>query len=354
MNMSYNSIDLFAGCGGLTEGMRQAGFDTRIAIELEASPARAFLLNHADTRLIEKDIRQVKLDKVEAELAGEPLHLLAGCPPCQGFSSVRKLNQRASVRDPRNKLVLEYFRFVERLRPQTLMMENVPGLTDYYLFKKIVRDLKALGYFIDYQVVNVKDYGVAQSRRRLVMVGSLLGKLSVATGIEKLVTVRETISHLPPPSKSKDKLHKIVAKHTPAVLERIRLTPKDGGSRKDLPPELTLKCHNDPRIGFNDIYGRLRWDAVSTTITGGCLNPSKGRFLHPHQDRVITPREAALLQSFPEAYVFPTDIPKHDLALMIGNALPPAFSHAQSLNIRKHLEVYSANAHSPVMQSSCN
>ncbi|MFU1478707.1 DNA cytosine methyltransferase [Roseovarius sp. C7] len=337
----YNSIDLFAGCGGLTEGMRRAGFKTRVAVELEAEPAKAFRLNHPDAQLIQEDIRAIDMEDVKKMLDGSPLHLLAGCPPCQGFSSVRKLNKRASVRDPRNQLVVEYFRFVEELRPQTIMMENVPGLADYYLFKKIVKQLKNIGYSIDTQIVNVKDYGVPQSRRRLVMVGSTLGPITVAQGLKSHTTVRDTIGHLPTPEETSDPVHKIVARHSDAIRRRISLTPKNGGSRKDLPPEYTLDCHKDTAIGFNDVYGRLRWDTISTTITGGCLNPSKGRFLHPEQDRAITPREAALLQSFPEDYIFPVDVRKQSLALMIGNALPPAFSFTQSENIANHIAAHS-------------
>ncbi|GAI81667.1 unnamed protein product, partial [marine sediment metagenome] len=122
------------------------------------------------------------------------------------------------------------------------------------------------------------------------------------------------------------------------VQERINLTPKDGGSRKDLPEKYELKCHKGKNIGFNDVYGRLRWNDYSTTITGGCLNPSKGRFLHPEQNRNISAREASLLQSFPPDYVFPTDVPNLNISLMIGNALPPKFSYYQSLNIKNHLK----------------
>ena len=340
-DFKYTSIDLFAGCGGLTEGMRRAGFNTRVAVELEAEPAKAFRLNHPDAQLIQEDIRAIDLQAVKRMLNGSPLHLLAGCPPCQGFSSVRKLNKRASVRDPRNQLVVEYFRFVEGLRPQTIMMENVPGLADYYLFKKIVKQLKNIGYSIDTQIVNVKDYGVPQSRRRLVMVGSTLGPITVAQGLKSHTTVRDTIGHLPTPDETSDPVHQIVARHSDAIKRRISLTPKNGGSRKDLPPEYTLDCHKDTAMGFNDVYGRLRWDTISTTITGGCLNPSKGRFLHPEQDRAITPREAALLQSFPEDYIFPVDVRKQSLALMIGNALPPAFSFTQSENIANHIAAHS-------------
>lgn len=334
----YNSVDLFAGCGGLTQGMHDAGFQTKVAVELELDAARAYKLNHPNTTVIQKDIRKISISEIKEGLGDEPLHLLAGCPPCQGFSSVRRLNRKKSVQDKRNNLVVEYFRMVKELRPLTIMMENVPGLKDYYLFKDIVKELDDLGYDPKVEVVNVKDYGVPQSRRRLVMVGSLLGNLEIAKGSNEKVTVRDTIADMKTPEETSDTLHKIVAKHTPKVMERIKLTPKNGGSWKDLPEEYILECHKKENVGFNDIYGRLRWDNYSTTITGGCLNPSKGRFLHPEQDRVLTPREATLLQSFPENYRFPLDMPKQALALLIGNALPPKFSFFQSKNIADHLK----------------
>jgi len=252
---------------------------------------------------------------------------------------VRRLNKKRNKRDERNSLLLEYLRLVIELRPIAIMLENVPGILNYYLFPRFLSDLERLGYRLDYSVVNIKDYGIPQSRRRLVLVGSLLGDIRVANPKAKSIpTVRDTIGELPPPGTTTDWLHKIIATHTPEVMERIRLTPKDGGSRKDLPKQFTLSCHKAIVSGFNDIYGRLRWDSVSSTITGGCLNPSKGRFLHPEQDRCISAREAALLQSFPKDYMFAEGTSKTDLALMIGNALPPKFSYYQSKNIFEHLK----------------
>ncbi|MDL2271798.1 DNA cytosine methyltransferase [Desulfovibrio sp. OttesenSCG-928-I05] len=338
----FFSVDLFAGCGGLTQGMHAAGFKTMVAVELEAVAARAYSLNHPNTIILTKDVRQVTSEEIKLHLGDNPLHLLAGCPPCQGFSSVRRLNRAEFAPDNRNGLVEEYFRLIKELRPLTIMMENVPGLLHYSLFQSIRAELGALGYAPQVEIVNVRNYGVPQNRKRLVMVGSLLGKLNISKGTTERVTVRDTIAHLPKPADSIDPLHRIVACHTPKILERIKLTPKDGGSRKDLPKEYTLECHKGSNIGFNDIYGRLRWDDYSTTITSGCLNPSKGRFLHPEQDRALTPREAALLQSFPPDYKFPTDIPKQALALLIGNALPPKFSYYQSKNIYEHLQAHNA------------
>jgi DNA (cytosine-5)-methyltransferase 1 len=333
------SIDLFAGCGGLTEGMHKAGFDTKVAVELVEPAAKAYKLNHTDTKIIEKDIRKITKKEVSDALDGKRPHLLAGCPPCQGFSSIRRLN-RGSVEDHRNDLVLEYLRFVKEHMPYTIMMENVPALLKYDLFQQVVNELRSIGYFIDVEVVNVKNYGVPQSRRRLVMVGSLLAPIKVAKGTNEKITVRDMISGLESMATTQDPIHRITAKHTDAVMDRIKLTPKNGGSSKDLPKRFQLTCHKKENVGFNDVYGRLRWDDYSTTITGGCLNPSKGRFLHPEEDRVITPREAALLQSFPLNYKFPFDIPKQALALLIGNALPPKFSYVQSQNIEKHLRMH--------------
>jgi DNA (cytosine-5)-methyltransferase 1 len=335
--MKLLAVDLFSGVGGLSEGMQQAGFKTKLAFEIDEVASMAYKLNHKRTKVITQDIRSVKMAQIKRLLNGEVIHLLAGCPPCQGFSSVRRLNRLRAVTDKRNSLINEYVRFIKALRPYTIMMENVPGLVHYTLFQKAVRTLKKLGYCIDYKVVNVKDYGVPQSRKRLVLVGSRLGKITVADSINVKVTVKDVIGDLPTPEESDDKLHKIFPSHSDDVLNRIRLTPKDGGSRKDLPKEYLLKCHDKDNIGFNDVYGRLRWDDCSSTITGGCLNPSKGRFLHPSQDRNISAREAALLQSFPSNYKFPSSISKDRLALLIGNALPPKFSYYQSSNIMNHL-----------------
>lgn len=333
----YLAIDLFSGVGGLTAGMHRAGFKTEMAFELDELASKAYNLNHKKTKVITQDIRKVDIEEVKQQLNGQTIHLLAGCPPCQGFSSMRRLNKQKSARDDRNRLVLEYLRFVKELQPLTIMMENVPGLINYYLFKKVVKELREIGYNPVVEILNVKDYGVPQNRKRLIMVGSRLGPLKVAEPINKKFTVRRTIGIMPLPEETDDPLHKIFPEHTPEIYQLIKDIPHNGGSRKDLGKDRQLKCHQKENVGFNDVYGRLRWDDYSTTITGGCLNPSKGRFLHPEQDRCISAREAALLQSFPKKYKFPVDAPRSSIALMIGNALPPRFSYYQSKNIKQHI-----------------
>jgi DNA (cytosine-5)-methyltransferase 1 len=336
------SFDLFSGVGGLTEGLRKAGFDTKFAFEINETASKAYALNHKDTTVITEDIRDVNLDKIKQKINGKEIHLIAGCPPCQGFSSIRRLNKPQPVNDPRNDLINEYVRFVKYFKPYTIMLENVPWLGQDKLFEKAKEELKRLEYKIDYAVVNVKDYGVPQNRKRLVMVGSRLGLITIAKPEEnsKKVTVRDCIGKLPEPEKSEDELHKIFPKHTPRIQSLIEAIPHNGGSIEDLKENFQLACHKKENIGFHDVYGRLCWDDYSSTITGGCLNPSKGRFLHPEQNRCISAREAALLQSFPQEYIFPTDAPKTDMALMIGNALPPQFSYYQAKNIKAHLQKY--------------
>ena len=334
----YNAIDLFSGCGGLSEGLRAAGFNVIAAFDNDADSVATYRLNHPGTKVFEVDIRNVNTAEIVRILNGSPLHLLAGCPPCQGFSSIRRLNKKRSAKDERNNLVLEYLRFVKELRPFTIMMENVPGLLYYSLFKSIVKELKKMGYNPKVKIVDIQQYGVPQRRKRLVMVGSLLGDLDTAKPTGEKVTVRDMIGHLESVFKTQDPVHRIVASHTPKVMERIKATPKNGGSRDDLPPKFELNCHKKERVGFNDVYGRLRWDTFSSTITGGCLNPSKGRFLHPEKNRAITAREAAMLQTFPQTYKFPENISKTSISLLIGNALPPKFSYLQSINILSHLK----------------
>jgi DNA (cytosine-5)-methyltransferase 1 len=339
IEQNFKSIDLFSGCGGLTEGMKQAGFKVIAAVEIDHYAAETYKNNHKNVNLFEQDITNVNPDDIKKIMGGEPLHLLAGCPPCQGFSSVRRLNKKEPVKDVRNNLIWEYYRFVEALMPLTLMMENVPGLADYKPFQNMVEKLKRLGYSnIKYEKIWIQEYGVPQRRRRLVLVASRIGKIDIPQGNKKFKTVRDCIGNIEPVESTKDLLHKIYPKHTPKVYEKISKIPLDGGSRKDLPVEYQLKCHMKENVGFNDIYGRLKWDSFSSTITGGCLNQSKGRFLHPQENRCITAREAALLQTFPKKYKFPTNIKKIAIALMIGNALPPEFSRIQCNNIYNHLK----------------
>lgn len=334
------AIDLFCGCGGMTEGLKQAGFKVLWGIDVAAAPLMAYKANHPEVKVAEKDIRKIKCDVLLSELGlrkGE-LDLLAGCPPCQGFSSIRTNNGRYTISDDRNNLINDYLRFVKEMRPKVAMLENVPGLKDDRRFNKFVNAMDKLGYQGEWKVLNVADYGVPQRRRRLIYVASCKKKVRISEKTLESRSVRQAIGDLPKAGESGDFMHDLPEKRTKKIQEMIALIPKDGGSRSGLPDKYILPCHKRNPEGFKDVYGRMAWDKPSPTITGGCASPSKGRFLHPEEDRCITPREASLLQGFPPKYIFPQGLSKDRLALMVGNALPVPFIFAHAKEIRNQIK----------------
>lgn len=334
-NVRILGIDLFSGCGGLSVGLKNAGINVIAAIDVDPLASKTYRANHSEVHFIEKDIREVSGVELIQKLGiavGE-LDILAGCPPCQGFSTLRTKNSGKAVKDLRNSLVLEFLRFVEEIKPKTVMLENVPGLENDYRFARFVKRLGEMGYKSSIGVLDVSKYGVPQRRRRLIFMAAFKGKPLLAQPLSgKRKTVKSAISKLKPPGGSGDILHDLEKKHTEKVMRLIKLIPKNGGSRSSLPEEMRLECHKKCD-GFKDVYGRMKWEDVAPTITSGCTNPSKGRFLHPDQDRAITLREASILQGFPRWYKFPEIRNKGAIALMIGNALPPPFvaAHAKSL-----------------------
>jgi DNA (cytosine-5)-methyltransferase 1 len=343
MNCCYfndrpKAIDLFCGCGGVTTGLKKAGFNVVGAVDVDPLAVETFMANHHDVKILKRDIRKLKIETMKRRFnlrIGE-LDLLAGCPPCQGFSTMRTLNGARSVDDPRNDLLFEFLRIVEALRPKSVMMENVPGLAKDERFKLFCDRMKELGYKGDFNILNVSEYRVPQRRRRLIYLAGLGEYISFAKPNPKRKTVKDAIGRLPKAGESGDPVHDIREQRTTKVLERIRKIPKDGGSRTDLPLESQLECHKKCD-GFKDVYGRMAWNTQAPTITSGCFNPSKGRFLHPVEDRAITMREAALLQGFPRWYKFPSVNNKSAIALMVGNALPPPFIAAHARMIKKTL-----------------
>jgi DNA (cytosine-5)-methyltransferase 1 len=331
------AIDLFSGCGGLTLGLKRAGFKVVAAVEKEELATKTYRQNYPRTLLVGMDIRDVDIPRLKADLGlrrGE-LALLAGCPPCQGFSRLRTLNGRWQIEDPMNELVFVMLPFIEAFHPKAVMIENVPGLADDGRMNMFSSALADLGYTFDVGVFNASDYGVAQRRRRMILVGTRYGTTAFADPVPRKRTVRAAIGMLPMPGSSGDPLHDYRVNRAPHVMKLIKKIPKDGGSRADLPADKQLACHRNCD-GFRDIYGRMSWSELSPTITGGCINPSKGRFLHPDQDRAITLREAAMLQGFPKSYFFDMSKGLYPAAQMIGNAFPPKFAEHHA---RKVLEM---------------
>jgi DNA (cytosine-5)-methyltransferase 1 len=332
------AIDLFCGCGGLTEGLRQAGFSVVGALDSEPLAVESYRFNHPRTALWSKDIRRVAASGMMNDLGLSPgdLDLLAGCPPCQAFSGLRTLNGARGIRDSDKDLLFEFLRFVRVLRPRALMMENVPGLADDRRMAKLLKALRSLGYTCEYKILDAADYGVAQRRRRLILLAGKNGAIAFAKAAADRVTVRDAIGSLARPGKTGDELHDFPEKRQADVVDLIARIPKNGGSRLDLGDAWQLQCHKKCD-GFSDVYGRMSWGTVAPTITSGCVNPSKGRFLHPVQNRCITLREAALLQSFPVDYRFSLKRGKFLAAQMIGNALPPEFIRRQARAVIAYL-----------------
>ncbi len=332
------AFDVFSGCGGLTLGLRLAGFRVAGAVDLDRLAVAAYRSNHEGVATWRRDVRDLDGRTIRERLAFKKgqLDLLAGCPPCQGFSTLRTLNGARQVGDKRNDLIFEFLRLVWDLEPKAIMLENVPGLGTDRRMARFTDQLRGLAYKYAWRVLNAADYGVPQNRRRLILLGSRLGPIDFAEPLADRVTVRSAIGNLTPAGQSGDALHDLPERRSPKVRALIRKIPKDGGGRLDLDAADQLPCHQG-FTGFKDVYGRMAWDLPAPTITSGCHNPSKGRFLHPAENRAITLREAALLQGFPASYCFPPGGGKLALAALIGNALPPAFVCSHALKVAKHL-----------------
>ena len=337
--VKFSAIDLFCGCGGLSLGLRRAGFKVVAAIDNDCLSTSTYKMNHRRTCLLTGDIRSAAPAFLMEKLGLVPgdLDLIAGCPPCQGFSTLRTLNGSRNIDEPMNDLVYEFVRFVRAFLPKTLMMENVPGLLSDDRLDGITQQLKNLGYQCAAGLFNAERYGVAQRRERMILFGSMGSCPAFARPVRRQRTVAGAIRKLVPPEMSTDPLHNYPVRRTEHVLSLIRRIPKNGGSRTDLPDEDQLDCHRRLN-GFKDVYGRMAWGKPAPTITGGCISPSKGRYIHPEEDRAITLREAALLQGFPGSYAFDTSRGRQPIAQMIGNAFPPKFAEHHARSIYRHLE----------------
>ena len=344
----FLAMDLFSGCGGLSLGLRWAGFKVIAAIDNDSVSNATYRRNHRRTLLIREDIRSIDPAVLmkNLKLNPESLDLLAGCPPCQGFSTLRTMNGGRGVIEPMNNLVYEFPRFARVFLPRAIMMENVPALLNDSRLDKVQEELGSLGYNCKAKVFNAEKYGVPQRRRRMILLAYRRGRPFFSAPARRSRTVAGAIRRLPPPEQSDDPLHNYSVRRTERIIGLISRIPRDGGSRDALGEEDQLTCHQN-FDGFKDIYGRMTWRAPSPTITCGCINPSKGRFLHPEQDRAITLREAALLQGFPESYAFDTDQGRYPTARIIGNAFPPKFAQHHAKPVYEHLARTPASAAPP-------
>ena len=353
--------DFFSGCGGTTLGFAGAGMEPVLAIDWDQDAAETFRLNFPTTTVIERDIREVHTEEVDAVLqpSAGSVRLFAGCAPCQPFAGHR---HQPTSKDTRSFLLLEFLRFVTALNPELIFVENVPGMqrlsAEHGPFAEFVEEISKTHY-VSYGIISSADYGVPQTRRRLVLVASRLGEITIppptygpATGSVH-ATVRDWIGTLPPViaggGESTVSSHRAM-KLSRLNLERIRATP-EGGDRRDWPMRLWPACHQGGFDGHTDVYGRLSWDKPAPALTTRCISYSNGRFGHPSQDRALSAREAARLQTFPITFQFAGGLTSQ--AKQIGNAVPVVLARCFGQHLVEHVARARSSAGGPSEGADC-
>jgi DNA (cytosine-5)-methyltransferase 1 len=343
--VTISAIDLFCGVGGLTHGLEKsgikvvAGFDTdeHCRLPYEANNQAVF---------INQSVSDLSAEQLNNYFNGATTRLLAGCAPCQPFSNYTQ----ALPKDARWGLLSSFGKLASEIRPELITMENVPDLYRHEIFSEFVNTLKNQGYHVWHKVVFCPDYGIAQRRKRLVLLASLHGEISLIPPTHQTheyINLKEVIGKLPRLQAGKtnknDPLHR-AANLSDINLRRIRAS-KPGGTWKDWPLELLSACHKrESGSKYTSVYGRMRWNAPSPTITTQFYNYGSGRYGHPSQARALSLREAALLQSFPIDYQFITEEEDYsitNIARMIGNAVPVLLGKAIGQSIIKHIKSHS-------------
>lgn len=336
------AVDLFCGAGGLTRGLLDAGIKVIAGYDNDPACRHAYEANNLGAKFCLHSVSDLQATELAAHYPKEHVRVLVGCAPCQPFSKYTQ--GQATEQDAKWGLLREFGRLVNEVRPEIVSMENVPEMQRHSVFAEFLEHLNDLGYHTSHSEAFCPDYGVPQQRRRLVLLASLLGPIELLRPRKaRLVSVRAAIEHLPEleaGETSDDPMHR-ACRLSPLNLRRIRAS-RPGGCWRDWPEELVAKCHRT-EMGKNypSVYGRMGWDTPSPTITTQFFGYGNGRFGHPEQDRAITLREGAILQSFPEDYEFtaPGSEPSFaTLGRLIGNAVPVRLGEAIGRTIRRQLE----------------
>jgi DNA (cytosine-5)-methyltransferase 1 len=342
--LKIKAVDLFCGAGGLTHGLEKAGIDVVTGVDLDPHCKYPFEANNTAKFLL-KSVDDVSADEIASCFKGADISVLAGCAPCQPFSTYSQ--GRDSGNDGRWYLLQHFSRLVESLLPDIVTMENVPGLCKQDVFEGFVTDLRECGYQVSYKVVSCAEYGVAQKRQRLVLLASRLGEITLIKPLRKPAkyeTVRDALSGLPELQAGQvdefDPMHQSCSL-SPLNLERIRAS-KPGGTWRDWDEHLVADCHKKKSgKSYSGVYGRMTWDEIGPTVTTQFYGFGNGRFGHPEQDRALSLREGAILQSFPRSYKFVRKgepIFRSSIGRLIGNAVPVKLGQAIGKSIMRHVE----------------
>jgi len=326
--MDIAAVDLFCGAGGLTNGLTASGIKVVAGVDADLACEFPYSANN-NAQFILSDIRHLDAERVASWYPKRSLRLLAGCAPCQPFSSYTRNKEE----DSRWSLLYHFIRIVESILPEFVTMENVTGLKKHPIFNHFCNRLEHLGYAVATREVSCQNFNIPQTRKRLVITASRFGLASIKDPEAENITVRHAIGHLPPiPAGGSDKVDSL---HTSAGLSEINMhrirSSKPGGTWRDWPNHLRARCHQRPSgKTYPSVYGRMSWDAPSPTITTQFHGYGNGRFGHPEQDRAISLREGAILQGFPANYQFASGSNLHlaTIGRLIGNAVPPNLGKA--------------------------
>jgi len=345
--MRYTCIDSFSGAGGLSLGLKNAGFDTILSFDIDDKCIKTIRQNqkyfcHSSLVSDISDMLNGKMLQLCNLKKGE-LFLLAGGPPCQGFS----IQRRGEDTDDRNDLVLKYGQLVQEVYPCFFVMENVSGITGKRgkkILTHLVENMRNIGYTVHMKMLDAQEYGVPQRRKRIILIGErndMGSDYEFPAASPERRTVRDTIGFLPePPEGGKD--HPDILLHRRDKLSSLNILRlkalKQGEGRDSLPPELLAECHkiDSSVIGYRNVYGRMVWDEVAPTITARFDSFTRGKFGHPEQLRSISLREGAMLQTFPQDFMFVGT--KVEVARQIGNAVPPILGEKIGRSIIEYFE----------------
>lgn len=331
--MNVAAVDLFCGAGGLTRGLEDAGIKVKVGWDLDPSCQAPYeSTGTSEFRL--GDVSTLSVEEVKRAFADADAKLIAGCAPCQTFSTYSRGAKSADPKDRRWTLLDDFGRIVEGVLPEFVTMENVPGASEFPAYLRFTELLERLGYEYHHSIIDCYQLGLPQARKRRVLLASRIGSVGKVEYSDERLTVREAIGHLPPieagESHPDDYLHR-ASVLLPLTIQRLKATP-EGGDWRDWPPDLRLACHKrDSGKTYRGVYGRMRWDAPAPTLTTLCGGVGNGRFAHPSQHRGISLREAALLQGFSPTYRFKRDderLRPRTIARLIGNAVPPPLGKA--------------------------